>query len=137
MRMIINTLMGLGLSIALIAGAANAKPHLRDVAEIDDGLMWVAIADEMRKRCGDLSPRMIKALVTLRHIKKRAVTLGYSDVEIDAYVDSSAEKKRMRGRGEAYLKSKNVKPSDTVALCKLGHAEIAQSSKIGVLLKAN
>jgi len=123
------------ISIVAATGAA-AKPHLRDVAEIDDGLLWVAIANEIRERCDDVSARMVRAMVTLRGLHTRAKALGYSDDEIEDYVTSKAEKTRMRHRGEAYLASTGVSLDQTDQVRALGRREIDRNSAIGVLLKA-
>lgn len=58
------------------------------------------------------------------------------DAEIRAYDRSRDVKPRLRARGEKYVKSRGLNPSDPAALCKLGPTEIARSSRIGVFLKA-
>ncbi len=126
------------LSFALIFGAAiaSAKPALRDVSEIDDAMLWVALAIEISDKCDEIDPRTLRGLSVLYGLKRRAQTLGYTSAEINAYVKSPDEKARMRERGERYVKSRGLDPSDPAALCRLGHAEIDRSSAIGVLLKA-
>lgn len=125
------------LSFALISGtAASAKPLLRDVREIDDAMLWVAMAIEISDKCDEIEPRTFKGLSVLYALKRRAQKLGYTSAEIKAYVKSPDEKARMRKRGEKYVKSRGLEPSDPAALCSLGHAEINRSSAIGVLLEA-
>lgn len=124
------------VTTALLATSVTAKPHLREVAEIDDNMLWVALAVEISDECDEIRPRTLKGLAFLNSLRSRAKALGYSRDEIKAYVDSSAEKDRMRGRGEAYVKSKGLDPAQSDDLCSLGHAEIAARSQIGVLLKA-
>lgn len=58
------------------------------------------------------------------------------DANIRIYVRGRDAKARMRARGEKYVKSKGLNPSDPAALCTLGHSEIARTSRIGGLLKA-
>ena len=79
---------------AALAGApmAQARPPLRDVAEINDGLFAVAVADEIRKECRSISARMLRALNYINALEKRAQELGYSKQEIKAYVKSKEEK---------------------------------------------
>ncbi|MCG7494758.1 DUF5333 domain-containing protein [Thalassobius sp. Cn5-15] len=126
----------LAVTSALLTSTAVAKPHLRDVAEIDDNMLWVALAVEISDQCDEIKPRTLKGLAFLNSLQSKAKRLGYSRDEIKAYVDSRAEKDRMRGRGEAYVKSKGLDPAQSDDLCSLGHAEIAAHSQIGVLLKA-
>ncbi|MBV2360568.1 DUF5333 domain-containing protein [Thalassococcus sp. CAU 1522] len=133
MRVLTGLVLPLVLGLTLAAPAA-AKPPLRDVAKIDDHLMAVAIADEIRKSCEDISPRMIKAYSVLRSLKSDARALGYSDEEIEDYVTSKAEKARMRAKADAWLKARGVDPKDRAALCAFGKTEIARGSRIGELL---
>jgi hypothetical protein len=123
-------------ALALTSGVAGAKPALRDVAEIDNGLMAVAIADEIRKSCDDIGARMIRAYSYITSLESRAKDLGYSDEEIEDYVTSKDEKARMRAKGEAYIKARGVDPKDSSGLCRLGKEEIAKGSQIGALLRA-
>lgn len=124
------------LSLSLTAPSAEAKPPLRDVAEIDDALLDLGIADQIRKNCPDISARMIKAVFFVRKLQSRARELGYSDAEIEAYTDSDAEKNRMRKRGAAFFAAKGVDTSKPESYCALGRSEIEKSSRIGSLLKA-
>ena len=120
--------------MALPAMAAG-KPPLRDVPQIDDRMLWVAIAIEISDRCESIDARMMRGLNYLRVLRSEARQLGYSHAEIKAYVDSKAEKDRMRGRGEAYMRARGLNPDSNADLCKLGQAEIAKGSQIGAFLR--
>lgn len=123
------------LVLALVAAPVAAKPPLRDVAEIDNGLMAIAIADEIRKNCDGIQPRMVRALAQLNALKGRAGALGYSDAEIEDYVTSKAEKKRMRRKAEAWLASQGVQAGDKVALCDFARKDIARGGAVGSFLR--
>ena len=97
--------MGLA-AFSILATMASAKPHLREVAEIDNGLLAVGIADEIRKNCPAISPRIFRAVSYVESLKSKARALGYSDAEIRAYYKSEVEKARVRAKGEAYLVAK-------------------------------
>jgi len=88
-----NLILGLGI-VAVTAGAAWAKPPLRDVRVVDDAVFDVAVADKIRKQCPEISARVVKALSLYRSVRKTARNMGYSDDEIEAYGDS---KPRRRG----------------------------------------
>ncbi|WP_163851033.1 DUF5333 domain-containing protein [Pseudooceanicola aestuarii] len=124
------------LTLALAPLAAGAKTPLRDVAEIDDNMLWVALAIEISDKCEAIRPRTLKGFAFLASLKGTAEDLGYTSDEINAYVDSDAEKARIRAKGEAYVKSQGFDPENTADLCTLGRAEIDRSSRIGSLLKA-
>ncbi|WP_232897334.1 DUF5333 domain-containing protein [Pontibaca salina] len=113
-----------------------ANPPLREVPEIEDTLFIVAIADEVSKKCDSISGRRLKGLSILLNLRAHANRLGYSDAEIRNQVESDAEKKRMRAKGEAYLKSQGVAIGESETYCAFGRAEIKKSSAIGALLKA-
>ncbi|SFQ16317.1 hypothetical protein SAMN05421853_102205 [Roseivivax halotolerans] len=127
------------LSIALVLGAtgaaAQSKPPLNQVREIDDGLLMVGIADEIRKRCDNIDARMINAWSRIRGLESRAKSLGYTAEEIEDYVTSDEEKARMRRRGEALLRQRGFDPASTGDYCTFGREEIARGSQIGVLLR--
>lgn len=122
------------LVLALPAMAAG-KPDLRDLPEIDDSMLWVALAIEISDRCPSIEPRTMRGLNYLWSIRSRAQALGYSTSEIKTYVDSDAEKARMRARGEAYVRAQGLNPTKVADLCKLGQAEIAKGSQIGAFLR--
>lgn len=126
------------LSIAVIACAAGtvaAKPPIRDVKAIDDAVFDVAVADQIRKKCPDIAPRIVQALSLYRATRAKAREMGYTDAEIEAYGDSDVEKARMRAKGEAYLKANGVVLDDPQSYCALGRKEIQKSSRIGSLLR--
>lgn len=126
-----------GLAAMMLAAPAMAagKPALRDVAQIDDRMLWVAIAIEISDRCDSIDPRTMRGLTYLWDIRSTAQQLGYSHDEIKAYVDSETEKARMRERGEAYVRAQGLNPDNDADLCTLGQAEIAKGSQIGAFLR--
>lgn len=128
-----------GLAVAFcltVSTAAAAKPPLRDVAYVDDGLFQIAVANVIRKGCEDIDARMFKAFSVLRDLKNHALSLGYTEAEIDAFVDSDIEKDRMRARGAELFAARGVNPENSEDLCRLGREEIAKNSPVGELLKA-
>ncbi len=116
---------------------AEAKPPLRDVKEIDNELYYIAIANEISEYCPSISGRRLKAIGVMWDLRSKANKLGYSDSEIRAYVDSDAEKDRMRTKGEAYLAQNGVSYENPNSFCTLGRKEIERNSAIGVYLRAN
>lgn len=129
--------MTMAILLSLSAGAALAKPHLRDVPEIDGTILAVGIADEIRNNCPSISARMVRAAFLVNGLKGRARALGYSDAEIDAYRKSDAEKNRLKAKRAAYLDAAGVKSDAPETYCLLGKAEIEKDSQIGALLRMN
>ena len=133
MRMIKTAIFGLTLA-AFTAGGAQAG--LRDERDINAGLLAIAAANKIRRECSDLSGKLWTARSYLTGLKKMARDRGYSDAEIDTYVDSSANKAEMRKMRNAYFKSKGASNLDHASLCVLGRAEIAGHTRVGSFLKA-
>lgn len=117
------------------AVVASERPPLREVQEIDGALLAIAIADEVRRTCDAIAPRWLRAYGRLNALRGRAEALGYSDAEIEDYVESEAEKARMRRLGEAYVRQRGYDPSVTAELCAFGRDEIARGSAVGALLR--
>jgi hypothetical protein len=122
------------LLIAPLAGGANAK-SLRDEPTIDGPMLNVAIAIEISDKCSSIDARKLKGLNFLWSLKTKAAGLGYSDDQIKAYVESDAEKSRIRALGEAYVRAAGLNPTSDADLCTLGQQEIAAKSLIGSLLR--
>lgn len=117
------------------ASVAQARQPLSQVEEIDQNMLWVAIAAEIGERCSSIDARMVKGLLFLNQLRNDALAMGYTKEEIEEYATADEERVRWRELGENYAKSLGLNPDDTADLCKLGELEIARSSQIGVLLK--
>ncbi len=124
------------LGASLLAAPVMAKPPLREVAEIDDALFDLGLADIVRKNCPVISARMLRAVGYVRGLEKKARALGYTEAEIEAYTDSDAEKDRLRAKAATFFKAKGVDTSNPQSYCALGLQEIQKSSRIGSLLRA-
>ena len=129
--------MTMALILSLTAGSVSAKPHLRDVPEIDGTILAVGIADEIRKNCPDISARMVRAYTLVTGLKSKARDLGNTAAEIDAYRKSDVEKARLKGKRKAYLDAAGVTPGQQASYCALGRAEIEKGGQIGALLRMN
>lgn len=135
MRMIPTTVLSavLGLSLVLPSHAANGLAGEKD---INNGLLIAAVAEKIQRECGSIGGRLIRGRAYLNNLKDMATERGYSDAEVEAYIDNDVEKAKMRARRNAYFQSKGASNLDPDSLCVLGHAEIAKQSQIGQLLRA-
>lgn len=127
--------MTMTLILCMTAGAVLAKPHLRDVPEIDGLLVQVRIADKIRKKCDSISARLLRANSLVYGLKSKARDMGYSDEEIDAYIDSEADHDRQRALRDAYMFARGVDKDNRETYCALGRAEIEKGGQIGALLR--
>lgn len=135
MRLIPAAVLAAGLA-ATAVHAAEARPHLREHAEIDRGLTVIAIANMIRRNCDRIEPRMVRAYGFMRALKQSASKAGYSDAEIEAYVSDKAEKARIEDAARAWLAARGAVPGDAGSYCSVGLTEIARNSQVGVLLRA-
>lgn len=119
-----------------MAGSAVAKPSLRDVPEIDNGLFAVGLADQIRKSCPRISPRLLRAVSYLRELQNMALSMGYTEAQITEHIESDVEKNRLRRRGATYMKSLGFSQNEA-GYCALGFHEIERNSTVGVLLRAD
>jgi len=131
MRMISS--MALCLAFAV---PSQAVAGMADEKDINDGLLVAAIAEKIQRECDTIGGRLIKGRAYLNGLKDLANARGYSDAEIEAYIDDDVEKARMRDRRNTYYSSKGASNLDADSLCVLGHQEIAKNSTIGQLLRA-
>lgn len=95
----------------------------------------IGLADEVRKNCPSISPRMIRAYTYLKSIEKFARDQGYSDAEIEELAENKAEKERLRVQIRADLAERGAKPGAPDGYCAVGREEIAQETASGRLLR--
>lgn len=136
MRVTSSLITAVFISTLAMAGPASAKSGLANETDINNDLFVFAIANEIRKKCDSISPRMFRAISFRNDLYSKAKKRGYSTREIDAYIDNKAEQNKMKARGNEYLKQYGASLNDKASLCRAGKAEINKRSRIGSLLKA-
>ncbi len=123
------------LAIVFPAASLPAQTALKDVAEIRDGIIYVGMAYEISEKCDSISARLFRGLAYLQSLRRRASVLGYSEAEIDAYINDKAEKARLEGIARAQLASLGVVPEQAESYCTVGRAQIAANTRVGWLLR--
>jgi hypothetical protein len=129
------SLAAIGLGVALLTGPAGAQTPLKDVAYVRDGIIHVGMAYEISEKCGELSARLFRGLGFLQSLKNHARGLGYTDAEIDAYVNDAAEKDRLEAIARAALADLGVVEGVESSYCAVGRAQIAANTRVGWLLR--
>ena len=117
-----------------LTGTARAE-GLKDEAEIRDALLVVGMAYEISQKCESIDARTVTGIRTLLNLKSRARELGYSNAEIDAYIDDKAEKKRLEGIARGQLVQLGVVAEEPETFCTVGRDQIAKGTGIGRLLR--
>lgn len=123
------------LACIMNAGSAFGQTALKDVAYVRDGLVTVGMAYELSERCDGLRARLFRGLGFLQSLKRHASDLGYSDEEIDDYVNDRNEKKRLEGIAHTQLSALGVVEDDEASYCDVGRAQIAANTRVGWLLR--
>lgn len=130
------------LNAALIAGlvaAATPAAALEPLAQekhINDRLISARVADRIRRECSSIDARMVYAFTQARALKRYALDKGYSAAEVEAFLDSKADKQRIYAVAEDYLARKGARAGDGDSFCAVGQAEISGKSLIGSFLVA-
>lgn len=128
----------LSLLVALILGAtpAAARPPLAQEPHINDSLIQARVADMLRRGCPDLDARIIRAFNEARKLKRYALDQGYSEAQIDAFLDSREERRRIYAEADRYMVANGVVNGQPETFCRLGRQEIERKTIAGSLLVA-
>ena len=125
--------------IAATLAAASPAAALEPLSQeryINDRLIAARVADRIRRECSSIDARMIFAFTQARALKRYALDKGYSEEQVETFLDSKADKQRIYGIAEDYLARKGATAGNEDGFCKLGRDEIAAGSVIGSLLSA-
>lgn len=121
--------------VILVAGATAARSDLRNVTVVTEGLIATAIAYEIGDKCDSLDARVLAGIDFLWSLRNHARGLGYSDSEIDSFVNDRAEQDRLEAIARARLRDMGAVRGEWASYCEVGEAEIARASRIGKLLR--
>lgn len=127
---------GIAAIVAVGMLAQPAQAGLANEADINQGLLSIAAADKIRRECSSIGARLFTARSFANQLIDMASERGYSDSEIDSYINDKTEKAKLRERRNAYFQSKGASNLDPESLCVLGQTEIADGTNIGRLLRA-
>ena len=135
MRKTVLSFVGALALIGFAASSGNAKPALKDVPQITEGLIATGIAYEISRVCDDIDARTLRGINFLWGLKQTARDMGYTEAEIDAFVDDKAEKAALEAEARKRLVEMGAVGGNTASYCAVGQAEIARQSAVGQLLR--
>ncbi|MDQ1899228.1 DUF5333 domain-containing protein [Paracoccus sp. WLY502] len=118
------------------ASPAAALPPLSQERHVNDSLVQARVADLLRRGCPDLDARIIKAFSEARKLKRYALEQGYSEAQIDAFLDSREERRRIYAQADRYMVANGVVNGQPETFCRLGRQEIERKTIAGSLLVA-
>ena len=114
---------------------ANAKSLLIENENIWHELLQISVASKISEKCTSIEARKIKGLFALLQIKSVAKELGYTDNEINEFVSSEENKKKLKNETDVYLLDNGVDLNNVKTVCLFGQSEIDQETTIGSLLR--
>lgn len=121
--------------LVALAGALSAQSSLKDEPSVRDGIIFVGMAYEISQRCDTIDARIFRGIGYLQTLKRRARDLGYSDAEIEAYVNDDAEERRLTEVARGQLALLGVDTDENDSYCAVGRAQIAAGTRVGWLLR--
>ena len=127
----------IGVAVLSSAALADTRVPLSQDRTIEDGLALVAIGNDLRKNCDAVSPKYLKSYNFVRGLHTRAKALGYTDDEIEAYLDSDSDKERVGARARAYLESRGAEYDRPATFCTVARAEVADGTSVGSFIRVN
>ena len=128
-------LVALSCAAALAVPAAALQP-LSQERHINDSLVQARVADMLRRGCPTLDARLVRAFSEARKLKRYALDQGYSEAQIDAFLDSRDERRRIYAEADRYMVANGVVNGQPETFCRLGQQEIARKTIAGSLLVA-
>ena len=132
------TALVLAASLAGASGAQAAPDRpLADNPRVQSEFLAAAVGDAIRKNCPTISARLWRVWKRANDLEDYALSLGYTDDDIDAMRDDPAAKARLEAMRDAYLDKHGVTKGDADSYCRLGYEEIEKNTLTGWLLRAN
>lgn len=128
----------LAVLLALTAAVPGwAQSRLERDPTVRQGFYAIGLADEIRRNCSDISPRLVRAYSFLKSLEQYARDAGYSQADIDALTDNDAAKDALREQIRADLAERGATEGDASGFCAVGREEIARGTQAGRLLQEN
>ncbi|MBJ3763529.1 DUF5333 domain-containing protein [Maribius pontilimi] len=130
------------LPLAMLASVLSQPVFAQQVPleknqTVRDGFYAIGLADEIRKNCPQISPRLVRAYAMLKGLEKYARDNGYTEADVKALEDNDAAKDALRAEVRAELASRGATAGNASGYCKVGREEIARGTAAGRLLKGS
>ena len=127
-NLVATSVVGLAMATSAVANPAN-------VERVTEGLIAAGMAIELDDHCGNVSVRMIRGINFLQGLKTHLQDIGYSNAEIDAYIDNRSEKARLETIARQRLNALGVRTDDPATYCAVAQAQISAGTQVGQLLR--
>lgn len=125
------------LALSIPAGPGWAQSGLEHDSTVRQGFYAIGLADQIRRNCPTISPRLVRAYSYLKSLEKYARDAGYSQADIDALTDNDAAKEALRSEIRDDLVERGASEGNAAGFCAVGREEIARGTQSGRLLQEN
>ena len=101
-------LIAAALALATLTTPAAALEPLSQNAYVNDRLVQARVADVVRRNGPSIDARLVRAFSEARALKRHARNQGYSEAQIDAFLDSRADRQRIYAEADRYMVENGV-----------------------------
>jgi len=126
---------GFGLATTAAKAQSDEFEPLRSDETIHQGLIVISVGRLIRNHCPSLDARRFQSFAFAQSLVNRGHALGFSRGQMEAYVDSDADRDRYRNLANTYLSQRGASVNEPESVCQLGRDEISSGSTIGRLLR--
>lgn len=116
--------------------AAGAQSLAQDPT-VRQGFYAIGLADEIRKNCPGISPRLVRAYTFLKSLESHALQSGYTQDDIEALKDDDAARSELEAQIRADLAARGASPGNAAGYCQVGREEMGRGTAAGRLLRGN
>ena len=124
--------------IAAVLGTALSTPAIAspaDVPRVTEGLISAAMVIRLGKRCDSVSVRRLRGLNFLHGLRQHLRDMGYTNQEIDAYIDDEDEEERLEDIAFQRLRDLGAIDDDGPSHCAVARSQMAQGTLVGSFLR--
>lgn len=123
--------------LVVLAGQALAVDYtaLRNDTRVHNELLAASIAWEIADQCETIKQRRAFGVIRALELQSYARKLGYTNAELEAYVNSKEEQDRFRAIAEPWMVSQGVVLGQSDTYCALGEAQMEKGTLVGRLLR--
>ena len=128
-------LMAIAATLFGSAAFAQDRVGLDEDERINRALLSASVSLGVARVCEAMEIRQFFGLIKALELRNYARGLGYSDDEINDFINDPVQQKRLERLAWRYMTSNGVRAGDAESHCALGRHEIERRSLSGRLLR--
>ncbi|WP_375261435.1 DUF5333 domain-containing protein [Palleronia sp.] len=126
-------------AICLFAAGSQAASaqSLAEDPTVRQGFYAIGLADEIRKNCPSITPRLVRAYTFLKSLESYALQSGYSEEDVEELKDNDVARSQLEEQIRSDLAARGATPGNAAGYCQVGREEMARGTAAGRLLRGN